>query len=111
MRTYSTGQRMPTRRFGGGSVRVIITRFVSQWLIFFGSVQLRPTVRPMAKALEYDVSLLERLYTDSSRPEIQRTMLDVCRLLCWWSRPEIDPALGTISFHTRTGQLPFQGVL
>lgn len=36
----------------------------------------------MAKALEYDVSLLERLYTGPSRPEINRTMLDVRHLLC-----------------------------
>jgi hypothetical protein len=32
----------------------------------------------MAKALEYDVSLMERLYTDANKSEIQRTMLDVC---------------------------------
>lgn len=42
------------------------------------SVQLRPTVRPMAKALEFDVSLLERLYTHSEdRGSLSKTMLDV----------------------------------
>lgn len=46
------------------------------------SVQLRPTVRHMAKALEYDVSLLERLYTKTSDEEAEllgmsKTMLDV----------------------------------
>jgi hypothetical protein len=39
------------------------------------SVQLRPMVRPMAKALEHDRSLLERLYTDTTL-DIPRTMLD-----------------------------------
>lgn len=47
------------------------------------SVQLRPTVKPMAKALEYDVSLFERLYTGPNRHEIQRTMLDVRLALSW----------------------------
>ena len=41
------------------------------------SVQLRPTVRNMSKALEYDVSLLERLYTASDANGIEKTMLDV----------------------------------
>jgi len=42
------------------------------------SVQLRPTVRNMAKALEYDVSLLERLYTKATQDVgIIKTMLDV----------------------------------
>ena len=43
------------------------------------SVQLRPTVRNMAKALEYDVSLLERLYTASASDAngMEKTMLDV----------------------------------
>lgn len=41
------------------------------------SVQLRPTVKPMAKALEYDVSLLERLYIGAERPYMRKTMLDV----------------------------------
>ncbi|PPQ66641.1 hypothetical protein CVT24_006933 [Panaeolus cyanescens] len=45
-------------------------------------VQLRPTVRPMAKALEYDVSLLERLYTKTPNNQaalsgMSKTMLDV----------------------------------
>lgn len=42
------------------------------------SVQLRPTVRNMAKALEYDISLLERLYTTVSDSRgMEKTMLDV----------------------------------
>jgi hypothetical protein len=46
------------------------------------SVQLRPTVQRMAKALEFDVSLLERLYT-KSQGQIERTMLDVsCSYIC-----------------------------
>jgi hypothetical protein len=83
-------------------VGIIVTSSCSLQLIFFHSVQLRPTVRPMAKALEYDVSLLERLYTDPSRPEIQRTMLDVCLLLLA-TVDEIDWRLGTIPIHPRTG--------
>ncbi|CCO32890.1 RNA-dependent RNA polymerase 2 Short=AtRDRP2 [Rhizoctonia solani AG-1 IB] len=39
-------------------------------------VQLRPTVRPQAKALDYDVSLLERLYTGPERAGMSRIMLD-----------------------------------
>lgn len=41
------------------------------------SVQLRPTVRLRAKALDYDVSLLERLYTGPAREGMSRVMLDV----------------------------------
>ena len=41
------------------------------------SVQLRPTVKPMGKALEYDVSLMERLYTSSAHPGTVKTMLNV----------------------------------
>ncbi|KAJ3514007.1 hypothetical protein NLJ89_g2629 [Agrocybe chaxingu] len=41
-------------------------------------VQLRPTVRNMAKALEYDVSLLERMYTaNEDRSGLAKTMLDI----------------------------------
>ncbi|CAE6538465.1 unnamed protein product [Rhizoctonia solani] len=39
-------------------------------------VQLRPTVRLQAKALDYDVSLLERLYTGPERTGMSRIMLD-----------------------------------
>ncbi|KEP53488.1 RNA-dependent RNA polymerase [Rhizoctonia solani 123E] len=39
-------------------------------------VQLRPTVRPQAKALDYDVSLMERLYTGPERTGMSRIMLD-----------------------------------
>lgn len=41
------------------------------------SVQLRPTVRKMGKVLEFDVSLLERLYTHVEKPRMRKTMLDV----------------------------------
>ncbi|KAF9237759.1 RNA dependent RNA polymerase-domain-containing protein [Melanogaster broomeanus] len=40
-------------------------------------VQLRPTVKPMGKALEYDVSLMERLYTASAGRGTVKTMLNV----------------------------------
>ncbi|KIJ58833.1 hypothetical protein HYDPIDRAFT_101927 [Hydnomerulius pinastri MD-312] len=40
-------------------------------------VQLRPTVKPMGKALEYDVSLLERLYIARARRGTAKTMLNV----------------------------------
>ncbi|KAJ7754189.1 RNA-directed RNA polymerase [Mycena maculata] len=39
-------------------------------------VQLRPTVKSMGKALEFDVSLLERLYTGANAPGLVKTMLD-----------------------------------
>ncbi|KAJ7598370.1 RNA-directed RNA polymerase [Mycena floridula] len=40
-------------------------------------VQLRPTVKNMGKALQFDISLLERLYTGMSTPGISKTMLDI----------------------------------
>ncbi|KAH7343653.1 RNA dependent RNA polymerase-domain-containing protein [Rhizoctonia solani] len=40
-------------------------------------VQLRPTVRPQAKALDYDASLMERLYTGPEQAGMSRIMLDV----------------------------------
>ncbi|KAI8968823.1 hypothetical protein BD414DRAFT_280852 [Trametes punicea] len=40
-------------------------------------VQLRPTVKPMGKALEFDKSLFERLWKGSDYPELVRTMLEV----------------------------------
>jgi len=40
-------------------------------------VQLRPTVKPLGKIFNFDVSLLERLYTGSEQVGISRTMLDV----------------------------------
>ncbi|KAF8439377.1 RNA dependent RNA polymerase-domain-containing protein [Boletus edulis BED1] len=40
-------------------------------------VQLRPTVKPMGKVLEYDVSLMERLYTSNAHPGTAKTMLNV----------------------------------
>ncbi|KAF8597550.1 RNA-directed RNA polymerase [Ceratobasidium sp. AG-I] len=42
----------------------------------FIDVQLRPTVRPQAKAVDFDVSLLERLYTGPEQPGMSRIMLD-----------------------------------
>lgn len=41
------------------------------------SVQLRPTVKPMGKALEFDRSLFERLWRGTDYPELARTMLEV----------------------------------
>ncbi|TCD62010.1 hypothetical protein EIP91_007628 [Steccherinum ochraceum] len=40
-------------------------------------VQLRPMVKPMGKALEYDKSLFERLWTGPPHTGLTRTMLDV----------------------------------
>lgn len=40
-------------------------------------VQLRPTVKKVGKALQFDVSLLERLYTGTEDQRIAKTMLDV----------------------------------
>lgn len=45
---------------------------------YYLSVQLRPTVRSMGKALEFDKSLFERLYTGPSFEKLTRTMLEVC---------------------------------
>ncbi|KAJ6450386.1 RNA-directed RNA polymerase [Mycena sanguinolenta] len=48
-------------------------------------VQLRPTVKKMGKALEFDVSLLERLYTGENVTGMAKTMLDVSGFFSWWS--------------------------
>ncbi|KAF5370335.1 hypothetical protein D9758_006999 [Tetrapyrgos nigripes] len=40
-------------------------------------VQLRPTVKNLGRALQFDVSLLERLYTKGSDAMISKTMLDI----------------------------------
>ncbi|KAG7097929.1 hypothetical protein E1B28_005240 [Marasmius oreades] len=41
-------------------------------------VQLRPTVKPLGKILQFDVSLLERLYTiDEEVPGLNKAMLDI----------------------------------
>ncbi|KDR76562.1 hypothetical protein GALMADRAFT_450547 [Galerina marginata CBS 339.88] len=55
-----------------------LVKGIKRAVIVGDHVQLRPTVRNMAKALEYDVSLLERLYTKtSSGGGLAKTMLDV----------------------------------
>ncbi|RPD72239.1 hypothetical protein L226DRAFT_467312, partial [Lentinus tigrinus ALCF2SS1-7] len=40
-------------------------------------VQLRPTVKPMGKALEFDKSLFERLWRGKDYPRLARSMLEV----------------------------------
>ncbi|KAF8067485.1 RNA-directed RNA polymerase [Lyophyllum atratum] len=40
-------------------------------------VQLRPIVGKMGAVLEFDISLLERLYTHVEKPQMRKTMLDV----------------------------------
>ncbi|KAI0077243.1 putative restrictase [Panus rudis PR-1116 ss-1] len=45
-------------------------------------VQLRPTVRPMAKVLEFDQSLFERLWTGETYPNMTRRMLEVQYRFC-----------------------------
>lgn len=79
-----TSQRDPESSLGGRSVSVTISEFRSYTRLTCHSVQLRPTVRKMGRILEFDVSLLERLYTNVESPIIQKTMLNVsllCRLL------------------------------
>ena len=39
-------------------------------------VQLRPTVTPLGQAYGYDVSLFERLYMESDRPDVAKVLLD-----------------------------------
>ncbi|KAF8760213.1 AAA domain [Rhizoctonia solani] len=53
-----------------------ITKGCQKAVLVGDHVQLRPTVRPQAKALDYDVSLLERLYTGPERMGMSRIMLD-----------------------------------
>ncbi|KAI5119487.1 hypothetical protein M0805_009511 [Coniferiporia weirii] len=49
----------------------------SKAVIVGDHVQLRPTVKPMGKALEFDVSLFERLFTAAEHPWMARIMLNV----------------------------------
>lgn len=56
-------------------------------------MQLRPTVRPTGKALEFDRSLFERLYTGPDFPRLARTMLDVSALGCIPPPPPPLPSL------------------
>jgi regulator of nonsense transcripts 1 len=48
----------------------------------YHSKQLRPTVKRMAGALEYDLSLLERLYEGVNQAGMRRIMLDVSWFIC-----------------------------
>jgi hypothetical protein len=50
------------------------------------SVQLRPMVRRMAEALQFDVSLLERLYTGNRNVGVRRTMLNVGKISCIYEK-------------------------
>ncbi|KAF9556779.1 RNA-directed RNA polymerase [Agrocybe pediades] len=55
-----------------------LSKGIKRAVIVGDHVQLRPTVREMGKVLQYDVSLLERLYTKASNLDgITKTMLDV----------------------------------
>ena len=49
-------------------------------MVILLSVQLRPMVRNMAKALLHDVSMLERLYTGPNAEGMSKTMLNVSSL-------------------------------
>ncbi|KAK7059945.1 Rna-directed rna polymerase [Favolaschia claudopus] len=54
-----------------------LTKGTKQAILVGDHVQLRPTVNKMGKILEYDVSLLERLYTGADVQGMAKTMLDV----------------------------------
>ncbi|KAK7050252.1 AAA domain-containing protein, partial [Favolaschia claudopus] len=56
-----------------------LTKGTKQAILVGDHVQLRPTVNKMGKILEYDVSLLERLYTGADVQGMAKTMLDVSR--------------------------------
>jgi len=71
------------------------------------SVQLRPTVKPMGKALEYDVSLMERLYTAETRPGTVKTMLNVGCWFCFIQSLNLTSCVGSVSLPERAGSLPF----
>lgn len=61
---------------GRRSVRFRLDKSFVFKLTLIYSVQLRPSVGNMGKVLQYDVSLLERLYTRGG-PGMKRTMLNV----------------------------------
>ncbi|KAF8631095.1 hypothetical protein AX17_005140 [Amanita inopinata Kibby_2008] len=57
---------------------VPLVKGIKKGVLVGDHVQLRPTVRNMGKALQVDVSMLERLYGHSTIiPGLQKTMLDV----------------------------------
>ena len=75
------------------------------------SVQLRPTVRPMGRALEFDRSLFERLYTGPQYPNMTKTMLEVrMRTICEYIYSEV-LSIGTISIFRGHRRISFRGIL
>lgn len=68
------------------------------------SVQLRPMVRPMGKALEYDKSLFERLWKGPNQTKLSRTMLDV-------RRRHILPSFGRSLIHGNRSSTDFRQTL
>lgn len=58
------------------SIANLFTRFSLKVKLAI-NFQLRPTVRPRAKAVDFDRSLLERLYTRPDRPGMSRIMREV----------------------------------
>lgn len=61
----------------------------------------------MGKALEYDVSLMERLYTAETRPGTVKTMLNVSCLLRFVQSLDLTSYVGSVSLPERAGSLPF----
>ncbi|KAI0685002.1 P-loop containing nucleoside triphosphate hydrolase protein [Cerioporus squamosus] len=57
--------------------RMVFTTCSGAGLACFATVQLRPTVKPMGKVLEFDKSLFERLWRGRDYPDLARSMLEV----------------------------------
>ncbi|KAF5380175.1 hypothetical protein D9615_006214 [Tricholomella constricta] len=54
-----------------------LVKGVKRGILVGDHVQLRPIVGKMGAALQFDISLLERLYTHVEKPQMRKTMLDV----------------------------------
>lgn len=94
--------------------RIVAVSLFEEMTFVLSSVQLRPTVKPMGKALEYDVSLLERLYTSNAHPGTVKTMLNVSGAFNHGILGvQLDMTLppGAIPIPERTGSLPVDRVL
>ncbi|KAI0684613.1 RNA dependent RNA polymerase-domain-containing protein [Cytidiella melzeri] len=69
-------------------------------------VQLRPTVRPMGKALEFDRSLFERLYTGPHYRTLSRTMLRVSNFIVIQHKQQLTAVQTQYRFSEAVAKFP-----
>lgn len=55
---------------------VPLTKSCQRAVLVGDHVQLRATLGPTAKAVDFDISLFERMYAETDRPDVRKVMLD-----------------------------------